>query len=275
MLRFTVFLFCALTLCGAENKLWYSKPAGKWTEALPLGNGRLAAMLFGGVETEHLQLNEDTVWAGERRDRLNPGAAAAVIEVRKLLAAGKVREAELLADQAIISKPRRMPPYQPLGDLRIHFEGVCAGINYRRELYLESGVAKVTFKCGDVTYTREVFISAPDQVLVLHFTSSKRGALTLEATLDRERDAEAFTLSPTSIVLKGQALPVGDRYADAYFLLTPGASRADFWRYCALWRFGGVYADSKMRLLRPLDDIIRSTDELVLTKDIPDTCILN
>src|SRR5439155_13073013 len=96
-------------------------PAASWNEALPIGNGRLAAMVFGGVSEERLQLNEDTVWAGERRDRLNPAGPAAVTEVRRLLAEGKAVEAEALADKAIIATPRRMPPYQSLGDLHLAF----------------------------------------------------------------------------------------------------------------------------------------------------------
>ena len=108
---------------ATAQKLWYRQPAAKWEEALPIGNGRLGAMVFGGVSEERLQLNEDTIWAGEKRDRNNPNGAKAIIEVRRLLMAGKVREAEELADKNIISMPRRMPPYQPLGDLKLQFFG--------------------------------------------------------------------------------------------------------------------------------------------------------
>jgi hypothetical protein len=99
--------------------LWYREPATNWNEALPIGNGRLGAMVFGGVVSERLQLNEDTIWAGEKRDRLNPAGPAAVAEVRRLLLEGKAPEAEALADKAIIATPRRIPPYQPLGDLKL------------------------------------------------------------------------------------------------------------------------------------------------------------
>src|SRR5262245_63654427 len=92
--------------------LWYRAPAANWNEALPVGNGRLAAMVFGGVRDERLQLNEDTVWAGEKRDRVNPKAAESLPEIRRLLFAGKPAEAEVIADKTIISIPRRMPPYQ-------------------------------------------------------------------------------------------------------------------------------------------------------------------
>ena len=103
---------------ASDLRLWYRQPAANWNEALPIGNGRLGAMVFGGVADERLQLNEDTIWAGEKRDRLNPAGPAAVTEVRRLLADGKAVEAEALADKAIIATPRRMPPYQPRGFIR-------------------------------------------------------------------------------------------------------------------------------------------------------------
>jgi len=92
--------------------LWYTKPAATWNEALPIGNGRLGAMVFGGVSAEYLQLNEDSVWAGEKRDRNNPEGAKNLAEVKRLLFAGKPKEAEELADRTMIATPRRMPPYQ-------------------------------------------------------------------------------------------------------------------------------------------------------------------
>src|SRR5215218_7134206 len=117
----------------AELRLWYRQPAAQWTEALPIGNGRLAAMVFGGVGSERLQLNEETVWAGERRDRTNPEGARSLPEVRRLLFAGKPGEAEALAEKSVIAVPKRMPPYQPLGDLMLEFNGQDIVEEYRRE----------------------------------------------------------------------------------------------------------------------------------------------
>ncbi len=121
----------------APATLWYRAPAAGWNEALPIGNGRLGAMVFGGVTEERLQLNEDSVWAGQKLNRLNPAAARAVPEVRRLLGEGKVAEAEALADKAMISIPRRMPPYQTLGDLLLRFEARGAVTDYRRSLELD------------------------------------------------------------------------------------------------------------------------------------------
>src|SRR5437763_1938187 len=101
--------------------LWYRQPATKWVEANPVGNGRLGAMVFGRVNEERIQLNQDTVWAGESRDRNNPEARKAVPEIRRLLFAGKVAEAQELANKAMLAIPRRMPPYQPLGDIWLRF----------------------------------------------------------------------------------------------------------------------------------------------------------
>ena len=107
---------------SAGNVLWYRAPAANWNEALPIGNGRLGAMVFGGILDERLQLNEETVWAGQKLDRVNPQAAASLPEIRRLLFAGKPVEAEAIADKTIISIPRRMPPYETLGDRDRAFE---------------------------------------------------------------------------------------------------------------------------------------------------------
>src|SRR3954453_1636864 len=124
-IRFLTVLVLSQLCMAADTKhplvLWYTQPASKWNEALPIGNGRLGAMVFGGTATERLQLNEDTVWAGEKRDRNNPEGAKNLPEVKRLLLAGKVKEAEALADKTIIGIPRHMPQYQTLGDLELRF----------------------------------------------------------------------------------------------------------------------------------------------------------
>ena len=197
---------------GGGLRLWYRRPAAQWTEALPIGNGRLAAMVFGGVETERLQLNEDTVWAGERRDRINPEGARAIPEVRRLLFAGKVREAEELAERSVIAVPKRMPPYQPLGDLLLSFEGGGGAGEYVRELDLDAGVVRVTYRRGDARFTREVFASAVDQVIVVRLTCDRPGRLSFTATLTRERDSRTRTAGPDRVLIEGEAIARGDRH---------------------------------------------------------------
>ena len=181
---------CAAAQTPSPNTLWYKQPAANWNEALPVGNGVLGAMVFGGATSERIQLNEGTVWAGEQRDRNNPKGAAAVPEVRKLLMAGKIAQADKLADTDIISIPRGLPPYQTLGDLKIDFKGQdAAPTDYTRKLDLNRAVASVSYKSGDTLFTREVFASAPDHVIVVRLTSSKPGRLSFSATLSRTQPA--------------------------------------------------------------------------------------
>jgi alpha-L-fucosidase 2 len=194
--------------------LWYRAPAANWNEALPVGNGRLGAMIFGGVVDERLQLNEDSVWAGQKLDRVNPQAAASLPEIRRLLFEGKPAEAEAIADTTMISVPRRMPPYQTLGDLGIRFQINGPASEYRRELDLDQAIARVRFRAGGIQFTREVFATAVDQAIVVHLTADRRGAIGFSASMSRERDAAARVEGNNSVVLEGQALPASARHAD-------------------------------------------------------------
>jgi alpha-L-fucosidase 2 len=169
-------------------------------------------MVFGGTDRERIQLNEDTIWAGERRDRLNPEGAKAIPEVRKLLMAGRIKDAEALADRTIIATTRRMPPYQPLGDLWIRFEGQTGLSGYRRELDIDSGVARVSYSSGGVSFRREMFTSAVDQVLVISLTADRPGSVSFAATLTREQDSETATVAPNRVVMRGEAITRDSRH---------------------------------------------------------------
>jgi alpha-L-fucosidase 2 len=213
-LLLTLLLALPATAAGPLT-LWYKQPAKNWNEALPIGNGRLGAMIFGAIAEERLQLNEDTVVAGEKRDRNNPEAAKILPEIRKLLFAGRVKEAEALADQKMISIPRRLPPYQTLGDLILRFHGLEEpAVAYRRELDLEAAIARVTFRSGDTTFTREVFSTAVDQVIVVRLTADKPARISFTAELRRERDAATRSDGSGRIVMEGQAIARGGRYAE-------------------------------------------------------------
>lgn len=163
--------------------LEYRQPAGSWVEAVPLGNGRLGAMVFGGPAAERIQFNEDTLWAGEPRDYSRPGAVRHLPELRRLLAAGRQAEAEDLAMREFMSVPLRQFPYQPFGDVRLEFPGHEAASGYSRGLDLDSGVAWVGYQVDGVTFRREVYASHPDQVLVIRLTADQPGALEVAATL--------------------------------------------------------------------------------------------
>jgi alpha-L-fucosidase 2 len=203
-----------------DFKLFYDRPAPSWPEALPVGNGRLGAMVFGIPGLERIQLNEESIWDGELRDRDNPKAPASVPEVRKLLFAGKVKDAEKLAMSDIFSIPRRMPCYQTLGDLHLDFspsgfssgsQGRMDGVSdYRLELDLDRAVTTTTFLFQGVRHTREVFSSAPHQVIVTRMTASQPGKLSFIATMDRPGNHTSDVGGPDSLTLAGEALPVND-----------------------------------------------------------------
>jgi alpha-L-fucosidase 2 len=169
-------------------------------------------MVFGGFTEERIQINEDTVWAGERRDRLNPEGARSLPEVRRLLFAGKPKEAEALADRTIIAVPRRMPPYQPLGDLLLRLHGQEQPGDYTRELDLDSAVARVTYESGGARFTRELFASAVDQVIVVRLTCDRPGRISFAATLTREQDVRARAAAPDRVLIEGEAIARGDRH---------------------------------------------------------------
>src|SRR5215813_2100991 len=128
--------------------LWYDKPASEWTEALPVGNGRLGAMIFGGPASEQLQLNEDTLYAGSPYDPNNPEALQALPEARRLIFAGKYKEAHDLVGAKMMAQPIKQMPYEPLGDLKISFRDHDNITNYRRELDLDTATVTTTYNIG-------------------------------------------------------------------------------------------------------------------------------
>lgn len=172
-----------------ELKIWFNHPAGSWNEALPVGNGRLGAMIFGYPFSERLQLNEETVWSGRPADFVNPEAKAALPVVRKLLFEGKYTEAQKLAQEKMMGDKKEGASYQTLGDMLLDLEvpenARNSITNYRRELDLENAVAKVVFTAGNVTYTREIFSSKPGEALFVRLTASKPGSLTFNLRLQR------------------------------------------------------------------------------------------
>lgn len=157
--------------------LWYRQPAREWTEALPVGNGRLGAMVFGGAPEERIQFNEDTLWLGEPRDYSRPGAWRHLETLRRLLFEGRQREAEGLAMREFMSVPLRQMPYQPFADLMIRFDHRETVEGYRRELNLDEGAVRVRYRAGGTGYERTVFSSAPHQVLVVHLQADRPGGL--------------------------------------------------------------------------------------------------
>lgn len=185
-------------------RLWYERPAEKWTEALPIGNGRLGAMVFGNTARERIQVNEDTVWAGSPRDYSHPGAAGYLPEIRRLLFEGKQDEATALAAQHFMSIPLRQMPYQPCCDLYLDFGDGDRITSYRRELDLSSALASTTYQREDVFFTRTVFASYPDQVIVVRVTADKPGSVAFAASLTTPHTQHEIRAEKNRIVLSGK-----------------------------------------------------------------------
>ena len=173
--------------------LFYTNAAVKWTEALPIGNGRLGAMIFGGGEREHLQLNEGTLWAGGPYDPNNTNALAALPEARKLVFDGKYDEAHKLISEKMMAVPLREMPYETLGDLWLDFPTNATIENYRRDLDLDTAVASVSYTANGVHFKREIFSSPVDQVIVIHLTADKPGQITFTAGMTTPQKVEIST----------------------------------------------------------------------------------
>ena len=192
--------------------LWYRQPAAEWVEALPVGNGRLGAMVFGGTTTEQIQLNEDTVWSGGGRTppHVEGSIASQLPTIRRLLFDGKYAEGEALARKVMLTLGGGLPgaSYQTLGDLRLTQELPGAAVAYRRSLDLDSGVAVTTFSAGGVTYRREVFASAPDQVIVVRLSADRAGAVSLKVDLSRP-NASVEPIGSTALLLSNASADPG------------------------------------------------------------------
>ncbi|WP_438862525.1 glycoside hydrolase family 95 protein [Neptunicella sp.] len=199
---------------GAQ-KLWYDKPASQWEEALPVGNGRLGAMIYGGVPNETIQLNEDTFWAGGPHNNLNLNAQDALPEIRQRLNAGDYVSASQLAEKNITSQGSQGMPYQSAGTLQLDFTGHQHYSHYYRELDLQNALVKVSYQVGEVSYKREIFSSLVDNVIVIHLSASKPNALNVSLSLSHPNsmpvniDARNGTLlmqgtSPDHEGIKGQ-----------------------------------------------------------------------
>jgi alpha-L-fucosidase 2 len=184
--------------------LWYRRPAVEWEEALPVGNGRLGAMVFGGIIQEHITLNEDTLWSGGPYDPTNPDALAALPKVRGLIFAGKYREAHQLAEAKMMARPLWQAAYQPVGSLLLTFPETAAVQDYRRDLDLDTAIARVSYQVHGVHFVREVFASPVDQVIVVRLSADKPGQIGFSAHLTTPQTATVATSADDTLVLAGR-----------------------------------------------------------------------
>ncbi|WP_371604608.1 glycoside hydrolase family 95 protein [Streptomyces sp. NBC_01220] len=190
-------------------RLWYRSPAAEWLEALPVGNGRIGAMVFGGTDTERLQLNEDSLWAGGPHDYVRPGAGTHLDEIRRLVVEEKWNQAQRLIDTDFIGSPSEQVAYQVLGDLELAFDSTGEVTDYERELDLETAVARTGYTRAGVRHVREVFASSPDQVIVVRMTADTPGAIGFTARFTTPQRATGSTVDAHTVALDGVS---GDWY---------------------------------------------------------------
>ena len=240
---FLVFFSCAWQACstqaGEDAKpllLWYDSPAVEWLEALPVGNGRLGAMVFGGTESARLQLNEESIWAGSKIDNNNPGALKHLPEIREVLFNEEFRKAFELSEKYLVGTPPRIRSYEPLGDLLVNFDLHEKPANYRRGLDLREGVAFAEYDLGDSHIRQEVFASAPADMIVYHITATK--PFNADIQLSREKDAQVFYEKNGIIRMDGQIVDEDDP------LMGPGGNHMRFAALCRIVTDGGVMKNS-------------------------------
>jgi alpha-L-fucosidase 2 len=202
----TFFVPSAAGATSTDLQVWYDTPAKQWTDALPIGNGRTGAMVFGGPAEDRFQLNEDSLWCGKPHDYAHNGAAQYLSEIRDLLFKGKQRQAENLATEHFMSVPLGQMPYQPFGDLKLTFPGHEEPDAYRRQLDLDTAIATTTYQVGGATYTRQAFASYPDQVIVIRIECSKPQSLNFSATLTSpNQDVRTLAVSEDTLAVRGRA----------------------------------------------------------------------
>lgn len=218
--KYLPLLACILFLepLYAQDKnltLWYENPASGWVEALPVGNGRMGAMLFGGVQQERIQLNEESIWAGLRFDNNNRDSKKYLPEIQQLLLSGDNKKAHELANKYMLATPAEFRSYQTLGDLYLNFGAGGRATNYQRSLDLSTGIAEVSYVQNGIKFHRKLFASAPDNAIVLLISSSQPNAITGKITFARSRDASVNSSGDNRLVLSGQIVDVEDSESGA------------------------------------------------------------
>lgn len=210
-------------VCNAQAdndlKIWYKKPAAVWEEALPIGNGRLGAMIFGAPSVDHIQFNEETLWSGKPHDYAHTGAYKYLGQIRELLWQDRQKEAEDLAMKEFMSVPLRQEKYLPFGDLWISFPGHLKVSDYRRELDLSSALCRTTYTIGDTTFTREYLASFPGNVLAVNLTANRKNALTFDIMLSSPHERTSVVATGDGFMTMNVKVKDGALYGTAMLKL--------------------------------------------------------
>ena len=235
-----------------DVKLWYESPASNWYEALPVGNGRLGAMVFGDPYQERIQVNEESIWAGQPLNSNNPEALSHLGQLRQLLFDGKNIEAQNLVAEYFLGTPPRIRSYQTAGNILISRDSISEYQGYTRDLLLETGIASVSYRIGDVIYAEEIFSSSPDNLVVIHIDADRKAALDLSIHLSRDKDARVYTEGGDELVMEGQIVDMPDVRSG------PGGDHMKFAAIIKILNKGGklIPADSSIR--------VEGADELTL-----------
>jgi alpha-L-fucosidase 2 len=217
LILFAAFFASGISLVAADDAprpvLWYAQPAAKWEEALPIGNGHMGAMIFGGISEERIQFNESTLWTGKPHDYVRVGAKDQLPEIRRLIFEGKTKEAGDLAKAKFLGDPPRQKAYQPFGNLRLKFSGTEGAQDYRRELDLASAIASVSYRVGETTFRREAFASFPDRVVVVRFTADRPGKIAFTLKIDSpHQQSQAKAIAADTLALTGRVEEDGLRF---------------------------------------------------------------
>lgn len=184
------------------NTIWFKSPTDEWEEGLPIGNGRLGAMILGNITNETIHLNEDSIWGGENKEVHNPDSLTYLNEIRSLLFKGNVKKANTLIKTAFSSTPKYINPYQPLGYLSFEFDNYNVITDYKRELDIDNSIVKVSYKADSTSYTREFLSSYPDQVIAMKFKSSKRKALNFIVNINRRPfEGQSYKIDNNTIMI--------------------------------------------------------------------------
>jgi len=196
-----------------EYRLWYDHPAEKWVDALPVGNGRLGAMVFGNPDVERIQLNEESLWAGCKTDNNNPKSLENLAKIQQLIFDGNYKKAGKMASDYMVGTPPNVRSYQTLGDLMLDYHWESEVKNYKRELDLNTGIATSTFNIGENHVTQEVFASAPNDLIAVRISATE--PVHLDISIKREKDAEVQSSSDGTIMMTGQIIDAENPNASA------------------------------------------------------------
>jgi len=199
-------MICAISCTRPDQplELWYKQPASNWDEALPVGNGRLGAMIFGDTVSECIQINEESLWAGSKINNNNPKALENLSALQQAIFKGELGKAEKLASDCFIGTPPQIRSYQPLGDLCIGYRWKGIVTNYHRSLNLRTGIALTRFDVDGMTFTQKIFASAVDNSLVIEISTRGKGLINASFVLKREKDAQTNITNDGRIILTGQ-----------------------------------------------------------------------